>query len=854
MRSKKLVLLLFFLFIMAYSFSPAIVMLQPAAASDYSEPELKKTAISVTIGSKEKIRLKRTPKDLISLKYKSADKKTAKVSKKGYVTGVSEGETTVTVMIKYSDSQGKPVSKRLKCKITVRQASRKDKNKSEKNKINLSQAEEWVRAIELGFADNKTDKSGRITYAQFMTVLDHSVKMIDSSILDKWQTKYTKARKSNKPVDTGNAALAIFAAAEAIGGEVYARNTNDAGEGCFSNHWEPENYWGDVNRVTTGFEKLYTEETLGSFIDWSSHYVTSRASAITGKTIFQYEKGESILESSYLTYEQAVLACLRFYESTIFITNREPTSEDEKLLSSAERRKQEILNTVTDVSYAGTAYYVANNGDDNNDGKSPASPWKTIGNVVKNGENGTIKYGDAVFFERGGLWRGEVLNCTEGVTYSAYGVGEKPRIYGSEEDYSGEEKWSLWYNKNGVKIWKLYRDVTEVGNIVFNGGETYAIRKYAFFNGSEWVVSGANQTTFDIIKGLNHDLMFYSTFDLSEKQFEEYKQQFGDPLYADRINTMGPLYLRCDEGNPGLVFQEIEFHQTKDGVGYIGLVNPAGNNVIDNLCIKYSVRNLISIYGEGNENAGNGGNTIQNCDIEWAGGDQHTINLTDGILPEGDVMVCGECIVWKTDNNRFINNYIAQACCAGLVSEFVTNEFVPDITCKNTEISGNIIEKCQDTLFFWDNGGCDLYPNIVFWDGITISDNYVIKMGYGWSGDERFLYGKNNPNNTYHKYGESYALSISTQPSALRNMTVKNNVFYLTLGGYLLNHDPFVEWDRLRFSGNTYVENDNRNIISNKFFNNTILTQDQLRNYLSESLGDKEAKVFTPSVILDKKG
>lgn len=36
-----------------------------------------------------------------------------------------------------------------------------------------------------------------------------------------------------------------------------------------------------------------------------------------------------------------------------------------------------------------------------------------------------------------------------------------------------------------------------------------------------------------------------------------------------------------------------------DGLrGYIGLVTPAGNNVIDNLCLRYCVVNGIAMYNE----------------------------------------------------------------------------------------------------------------------------------------------------------------------------------------------------------------------------------------------------------------
>ena len=43
----------------------------------------------------------------------------------------------------------------------------------------------------------------------------------------------------------------------------------------------------------------------------------------------------------------------------------------------AEQRRQEILHTKDTVTVPGTAYYVSNAGDDENDGRTPATAWKT---------------------------------------------------------------------------------------------------------------------------------------------------------------------------------------------------------------------------------------------------------------------------------------------------------------------------------------------------------------------------------------------------------------------------------------------------------------------------------------------
>ena len=47
-------------------------------------------------------------------------------------------------------------------------------------------------------------------------------------------------------------------------------------------------------------------------------------------------------------------------------------------------RKQEILNTKDCLNIQGTTYYVSNDGDDTNDGRSPEAPWKTLnrGNML----------------------------------------------------------------------------------------------------------------------------------------------------------------------------------------------------------------------------------------------------------------------------------------------------------------------------------------------------------------------------------------------------------------------------------------------------------------------------------------
>ena len=50
----------------------------------------------------------------------------------------------------------------------------------------------------------------------------------------------------------------------------------------------------------------------------------------------------------------------------------------DKYIDETEALINEINNSPTTVTVSGTKYYVAANGDDNNDGKSPETAWGTV--------------------------------------------------------------------------------------------------------------------------------------------------------------------------------------------------------------------------------------------------------------------------------------------------------------------------------------------------------------------------------------------------------------------------------------------------------------------------------------------
>ena len=86
----------------------------------------------------------------------------------------------------------------------------------------------------------------------------------------------------------------------------------------------------------------------------------------------------------------------------------------DELDKKSEELKNSILNTKTEVTFTGTAHYVSNDGNDEADGLTTETAWKTNAKVSA----AELNPGDAVFFRRGDLFRGRVF-AKPGVTYSA---------------------------------------------------------------------------------------------------------------------------------------------------------------------------------------------------------------------------------------------------------------------------------------------------------------------------------------------------------------------------------------------------------------------------------------------------
>ena len=173
-----------------------------------------------------------------------------------------------------------------------------------------------------------------------------------------------------------------------------------------------------------------------------------------------------------------------------------------------------------------------------------------------------VKPGDAVLFERGGVWRVncKTLTVPAGVIFGAYGKGDKPAFYGSAKNYA---KAGIW-QAAGDNLWETELKGANAGIIVFN--EIYAL--------------GVKKWSLDEVKS----------------DYDYYSDDEADKLY---------VYY---EGDLAGDFDSIEIGQRND------ILSLKSGAVADNLCIRYTGAHGIIISGN-TENA-----VITGCEVGLLGG------------------------------------------------------------------------------------------------------------------------------------------------------------------------------------------------------------------------------------------
>lgn len=411
----------------------------------------------------------------------------------------------------------------------------------------------------------------------------------------------------------------------------------------------------------------------------------------------------------------------------------------------ADELKQTIMGLPDRADFSGTVYYVSADGDDMNNGLTPSGAWKTLKKVSEF----EFSAGDAVRFRRGDVFRG-FIKTHPGVCYCAYGDGEKPRLYGWEKNLADPDLWEIY--DSDKNIWKLTEKILDCGTLVFNEGEKHSRKLIPSYRSGRFCCRYDENREFFVSEEMTEDLDIFCkhdpVFSLNPSKGEDF------PVPALSWDTLGELYLRCDAGNPGEVFDSIEA-LTRRHMFFVG----TNENVsVENLCIKYVGTHAISA-------SSTRGLKVTGCEIGWIGGAIQHYFGTDPNYPEGrrgsvtrygnGVEIYGGCNGYRVENC-----YIYQVYDAAITHQITTNGKKFEL--KNIKYIGNLIENCVYSIeYFLDqNKGED--GSII--ENCEIADNILRTSGYGW-GQQR-----HNTHTPAHIKGWGY-----TNPA--REFWIHNNIF-----------------------------------------------------------------------------
>ena len=409
----------------------------------------------------------------------------------------------------------------------------------------------------------------------------------------------------------------------------------------------------------------------------------------------------------------------------------EPVTEELIAESNAkiEQRIREIQNTpnvLTPDQIGGKCYYISSvHGDDSNDGLSPETAWKSITKLVRIKEGDWFstpltsypalehvpQRGDGVFLERGSVFNAELQTghagdyamwLVDGVSYGAYGEGEKPVITCSV-DYSGSRNWVKTEYEN---VWMLdqtlevpdcteYLSYNDIGNIIVkakDGTTGYGIKVLAAdpenpFTGEKTVTFGKVANGFEI--------------------YESGGVPFTDPgclknnleYFHDWVGAR--VYLYCDKGDPGEVYESVIL--AKQGIGAYG---GGSDCLVDNLAFRY-----IGTFGISTHNIKN--LTIQNCTFEWTGG---------AIQEHGTTIFGGGVQNWCSCDGFYIRNcYSNQSLDAAFSTQGVNDHaaIMHDFVVENC-----VAINANSSVEIWDYSDVRLVANV------RIRDNLFGYVGY----------------------------------------------------------------------------------------------------------------------------
>jgi len=412
------------------------------------------------------------------------------------------------------------------------------------------------------------------------------------------------------------------------------------------------------------------------------------------------------------------------------------TEYDEKIKQRI-KEIRETPNVLTPDQIKGKCYYISSiNGDDSNDGLSPETAWKSITKLIslKEGEGFSTplaafpamdhipQRGDGVFLERGSVFNAElttghagdyVMWLVDGVSYGAYGEGEKPVITCCV-DYNGSRNWVKTEYEN---VWMLDQTIdipscavttgySDIANIIVTtkeGKTGYGIKVLAAtpenpFNGAPTVCFGNVTNGFEIYKSGGVEFTSPGCLRNNLEFFHDW--------------SSARVYMYCDKGNPGEYYESVIL--SRQGIGAYG----GSDCTVDNLAFKY-----LGTFGISTVNIKN--LTVQNCTFEWTG----------GAIQYGTTIFGGGIQNWcNCDGFHIYNCYSDQSLDAAFSTQGVLDD--EDVIMHDVRIEKCVAINANSSVEIW------IYSKkLRLISNVIIRDNLFGYVGYHF-GNRKVLWAK----------------------------------------------------------------------------------------------------------------
>ena len=659
---------------------------------------------------------------------------------------------------------------------------------------------DYSRAFAEGYVDphwKDVDPDSQITSVDFREML---IRLISALAPDKLSWFEEKVTDYDTPLTRGEAVTMAWYAAVCVGADNYTDPQYDASQN------DPD-FW---NTEGMPMEDLFPDAFRKNPIQtekstWDNEFIASflwnqwRRSPYSLKMLFPFDEvNVSMHNADPCTAEEAVCAVTRLYDSALdlhysfdikaYLDGGTATEEERALLDAADARRAAILGSVNEIEAAGTTYYVSNSGSDKNNGKSPEKAWATL----KHAFSRKLKKGDVVLLERGSEWvqpadkdyglAGDSIQIPEGVTVGAYGEGAKPVIRGDIPDESNDPSfWTLYREQDGVRIWQAARPLRDINVIVLNDGAAWADRIYPCYNGKEYC--NEDGSPFLPEDALGKDNTFCCLPNLE-----------GNSTDIHNRILSGPVYLRCDAGNPAEVWNRIIIPQCPSGLSL------GENRTAYDLDIRYFTCGGVLMSGP-KQIAG----TLVNCEVSWCSGmvmEYHFQNSPIGYA------YCTGCAIQVTGNHAVVKDcYIHDS--APMAMTLSIHGFEKNVTeyrIENIRLTGNLIERSgpnhwADFSKMEVENGHGVVADYLY------EDNMSFFSGMGWITNMIRVCEKTNIPGTFRSATENVM-----GPADNEGIVLKNNVFFcadytlvfladMLWGGQSgrVNAQPI-------FEGNTYVQ------------------------------------------------